>query len=157
MAVAHYRKIIKISAWDSPNVRLALEQQRRGLPITNEEVFPNVVTWSQLQHRLRTWDDQRKCVGLEAEFYEGAEVLLWPEAVLQAAEARWRALPARTPMGSKVTMGVDPAEGGDRSMWVIGSSLGAIRCIGFKTPNTTVIPAMTTALIREFSIKPEDV
>ena len=82
----YYRKIIKIRAEDSPNVRLALEQQRLGIIPTNEILVPGVLTWTECCKRRATWDAIRQCIGLDAEFYEGAELLLFPPEWLNRAE-----------------------------------------------------------------------
>jgi hypothetical protein len=43
-----FRKVIRIRAEDSPNVKLALDQRRLGLPITNKSVIPGVLTLARI-------------------------------------------------------------------------------------------------------------
>ena len=60
------RKVIKITAWDSPNVKLALAQQARGERPTDEVVTPGVITWGRLQTYLRLWDAEMQQIKLRA-------------------------------------------------------------------------------------------
>jgi hypothetical protein len=153
-AQRYYRRVIRMPATVSPNVRLALEQQRRGLEPTGEEVWPGVLTWDEYRHRRATWDEVRQCVGLDAEFYEVAELLLFPPQWLNRAEdlARTRGgpLPRRW-------MGIDPAEGGDRSTWAIIDRAGLLDLVSLKTPDTNVVPRITTELMLKWNVKEEDV
>ena len=82
----YYRKIIKIKAVDSPNVRLAEKQEREGKEVTNETIVPGVIDYTTYQNRREFWDEVRQCIGLDAEFYEGADVLMFPPAWLTKAE-----------------------------------------------------------------------
>src|SRR6516162_4439628 len=107
----YYRKIIKITALDSPNVKYAMAQIRAGLTPTGENIIPGVLPWADYCKRRDTWDAVKKCIGLDAEFYEGGEVLLFPPTWLTHAETlaeRWRGT-ARNGKG----MGIDSAEGRD--------------------------------------------
>lgn len=148
-------KVIRIPATASPNVRYALEQQRRGIEPTGEVVFPGVLTWEEYQWRRRNWDEERQCVGLEALFYEGKDVKLFPKEWLDLAEvidAQRRGLYL-----SRRWMGVDPAEGGDKSAWTIIDRLGIIEQIAKKTPDTNVVFDDTIELIRQHKLDPGDV
>ena len=151
----YYRKVIKISATDSPNVQLALEEKRRGLPVSNTMILPGVIDWYQYQKRLQTWDPIRKCIGLDGDFYEGSEVLLFPPLWLNRAEEV--AVENRKRTRHARAMGVDPAEGGDSSVWTIVDEWGIIKQISMKTPNTAVVTAVTIKLIHEFHVSPERV
>lgn len=52
----------------------------------------------------------------------------------------------------KRAMGVDPAEGGDRTCWTIVDELGVLFQESFQTPNTNVVPGKTVALMREWGV-----
>lgn len=149
------RRVIKITAMDSPNVRLALEQQRLGLPVTGVEIIPGVLSWQLYQQRRATWDAIRQCVGLDGEFYEGAELNLYPpewlnRAAVYAASLNDRDNPAQG-------MGVDSAEGGDNTTWAVTGHKGLKRLISIKTPDTSVITSRTLALMNEYQLEPEQV
>ncbi len=153
----YFRKCFRITALDSPSVRLGLLQQSAGINPTNEEVVPGVLTWEEYQHRLATWDEIRKKVGLEAEFYEGADVLLFPKVWLDhshtLAEKFRRSFPRRIARA----MGIDPAEGGDHTSFAIIDDLGLIKLITERTPNTNAIYETACRLLREYRIPPENV
>lgn len=147
------RRVIKITAMDSPNVRLALEQERLGLEVTGEEVIPGVLSWQLYRQRRLTWDAIRQCVGLDGEFYEGAEIRLYPPEWLNRAGVYAKNV-GRYPAKA---IGVDTAEGGDNTTWAVTGEKGLIKMVSMKTPNTAVIPSRTIALMNEFSVDPENV
>lgn len=151
----YYRKVIRIKGTDSPNVRYALAQQRAGVEPTGEILIPGVLSWNDYCLRRSTWDPIRQCVSLDAEFYKGAEILLFPPDWLNAAEESARLLKSTTRQAK--TIGVDPAEGGDSTCWSVCDSLGLIRLYSMKTPNTAFIVNQTIALIQEWNVKPENV
>lgn len=152
----YYRKIIRIKAEDSPNVKYAQAELAAGLQPTNTVVIPGVLTWDLYKKRRETWDAIRQCIGLDAQFYEGAEVLLYPPAWLDRAHR----LHVQIPTGIRrkaETMGVDAAEGGDSTVWTVIDELGILKQISIKTKDTSYIPGRTIALINEYKLNPEDV
>lgn len=147
----YLRKVIRIRAEDSPNVKLALAQQAKGIKPTGEQVLPGVIDWDTYQFRRKTWDAVKQSIGLDGLFYEGAELRMYPPAWIAIANRVADSLPEnRTP----TAMGVDPAEGGDSSCWSLVDSQGLIRLIRWKTPDTTVIPNKTISLINEYNMDP---
>lgn len=131
-------------------MRLALAQQRAGIEPTGETIVPGVLTWEAYLKRRATWDIKRQTVGLDAEFYEGAEVRLYPPDWLARANLiaeKWR-LQRRIAKA----MGIDPAEGGDSSVWTIIDEFGIIEQLSIKTPDTSVIPNTTLALMNRWSV-----
>lgn len=150
----HIRKIIRIKATDSPNVKWALYQKRIGEEVTGERLLPGVLSWEDYLVRLKTWDKIKQCVSLNGEFYEGAENLMFPPMWLDASEEAARML---NPNRQGKTMGVDPAMGGDDTSWAISDDDGLIELISMKTPDTTFIPNKTISLIAKHKIKPENV
>jgi len=153
------RKVITITAEDSPNVKYARAQIAAGMKPTGEVIVPGVMPWFVYQERLKTWPLIRQSIGLHAKFWKGADVLLYPPHwTLKAEEwADWiddqvkRGLIRRAAEG----MGVDPAEGGDYTVWTIVDRYGVMKQLSHKTPNTAVIPSMTIAMMREFDLAPE--
>ena len=149
--VRHYRKVIRIRAVDSPNVQLALTQQQMGLPVTHERIVPGVITWAEYQKRRKLWDPVMQCIKLDAEFYEGAEVLMYPPEWLNKAEA----YAAHRPENTATALGIDTAEGGDKTCWAAVGSHGLVKLVALKTPDTAVITGRTIAMMNEFDIEPE--
>lgn len=146
------RKVIRVRAEDSPNVQLALRQKANGKEPTGDIVLPGVIDWELYSYRRKAWDAKRQSVGLDGEFYEGAEVKLYPIEWIRHAEALADTLnPYRQPLA----IGVDPAEGGDSTCWALIDQLGLIELISIKTPDTTVVANKTIALINEHRVDPQ--
>jgi hypothetical protein len=155
--MAFFRRVYQVRATDSPNVRLGLLQEARGIKPTNEILVDGVISYSTYLQKRATLDPVRQCVGLDAEFYEGAEVLLFPIDWLNHAEEVARQLESSNPRRQVVTLGVDTAEGGDDTVFTGIDRLGTLFQEAFKTADTAVIVPKTIALIREHGIKPENV
>lgn len=153
--VRYYRRVLKIQATDSPNVRLALAEQEAGLTPSGKQIVPGVLAWHEYQKRLATWDEIRQCIGLRGEFYEGSETLLYPPDWLNRSEQEARALQGK-PRYAKA-IGIDTAEGGDNSCWAVVDDYGLLELISKKTPDTSVIPGDTLALMRKWNVAPENV
>ncbi len=150
----YYRKIIQIKAVDSPNVRLGLAEQKWGKTPSTKELIPGVMSWDEYLKRRTLLDPVRQCVGLDAEWYQGAEILLFPPEWLNRAEQLAR---DRRQQGKTKWMGVDPAEGGDKTCWAIVDSYGLIKLLSLKTPDTSFITGQTIALMKEYNIAAENV
>ncbi len=149
----YYRRVIHIRAEDSPNVRLALEQRARGEEPTGKTILPGVLSWADYLHRRATWDKIRQCVGLDGQFYEGSEILMFPPEWLSRAEGiadRLIGRPRRALGG-----GCDPAEGGDETAMAAVDQFGLIELVSFRTPDTSVIPNNCVAFMKKWSIPPE--
>lgn len=156
-AVTDYlRKIITISAEDSPNVKLALEQRAWGIEPTGEVILPGVLTWDEYLERRTLWDEERQTIGLDAKFYVGASVMLFPPSWLQRANQRWRDLSSsKSRLG--VALGVDSAQGGDNTSYAVVDYLGLIDLISKKTKDTTVITRDVRELIVRHRLDPSRV
>jgi hypothetical protein len=146
----YYRKIIKITGHDSPNVRYGKAQLAAGIEPTDEIIIPGVLSYSEYCKRMELWDPIRKCISIDAEFYEGEDALLFPPLWLNAAELRRATGPART-------MGVDSALGGDNTSWAVASDSGILHLESRKTPDTSVIPSITLGIMSRFGIRAENV
>jgi len=153
----YYRKVIRIRGCDSPNVRLALAQIAAGQTPTGEVVVPGVLSWEEYQKRSNPelYDESERSVILNAEFYEGKEVKLFPGAWLDRAEQLADLLGA-TPRTAQA-IGCDPAEGGDSSSWSVIDELGLIDLITLKTPDTSIVTSITAELMRKWRVPAERV
>jgi len=151
----YHRQVIKIKAEHSPNVRYALSQKAKGIKPTKEDILEGVLSYPEYLKRRATWDPIRQCIGLDAEFYEGAEVLLYPPEWLNAAEQVAQGL--RHQPRRAETIGVDSAQGGDNTAWAVCDHLGLIKLISMKTPDTTVIVNRTIALMQEYRVGAKNV
>jgi len=150
-----YRKVIKIRCQDSPNVRLGLAQEKLGKEPSGETLIPGVMSYDQYKKRRELWDEVRQCIGLDAEFHEGADVLLCPPEWLNRAEDIAFKLPMLRTKGT--TMGVDTAEGGDSTVWSVVDRRGLVMQKSMKTPDTSIIPGKTLALAGEFGVPDESI
>lgn len=140
-----YRKVIHIRAEDSPNV-----QQRRA-------IVPGVLTWEEYKYRRATWDKVRQCIGLDGQFWEGAELLLFPPEWLNRSEWLARELKRLGIKRQARAIGIDPAEGGDDTAMAAGDELGLIELASKKTPDTSVVCNEALAFMRKHGVEPRNV
>lgn len=147
------RRIIKIKAEDSPNVQRALACIANGAEPDNKVLVPGVLTWERYQRHRAEWDAVRQCSGLDAEFWEGAENLLYPPEWLNRAEAV--AASIRSRKRNAKAIGIDPAEGGDDTCWAVVDELGLIELIAKKTKDTSVITGDTIWLGKKHGVPAE--
>jgi len=158
----YHAKVIQIKATDSPNVRLGLVQESKGKQATNDQVVPGVLTYGEYVKRRKLWDPVKQCISLDAEFYEGAETLLFPPEWLNAGEDRNRKIVSalktirkrKDYSRSGKAMGVDTAEGGDNTVWTIVDDQGIIRQHTASTTDTSVIPGKTIAYMKLYKVNP---
>ncbi len=155
--IGFHRKVIQIKAEHSPNVRLAREEIALGKEPSRTTVIPGVVSWDDYCKRRKLWDLVRQSVGLDAEFYKGAEVLLYPPDWLNAAEERNREIKLGRNKRNAKAMGCDTAEGGDSTVWTVVDELGIIEQISMKTSDTSDIPGKTISLINKYNLLSENV
>lgn len=148
--IGYYRKVIKIKAEQSPNVRLGLAQERMGIEPTHEILVPGLKTFADYKKHRNLWDDIKQCVCLDAEFYEGGKILMYPPDWLNHANKLADSLKGKT--RKALTIGCDPAEGGDSSCWAVCDELGLIELISMKTPDTSIITGYTLALMKRYKV-----
>ena len=103
------------------------------------------------------WDVVLQSIGLDATFYEGASVLLFPPEWLNRASVIAARLDALGKKRQARAIGVDPAEGGDSSVWSVVDELGVIELLSIKTPDTSVIPTTTMNLMQKYRVPAENV
>ena len=152
----HYRKIIRIKAEDSPNVRLGLAQKARGIEPTNEVLVPGVKSYNEYVKNRMIWDAMQQCVSLDADWWEGADEKMFPADWLDlSAMVAARLGYGRT--GGRRTMGVDSAMGGDSTSWCIGDDRGMLELVSLKTPDTAIIVPKTLEMMHSWGVLPENV
>ena len=152
----YYRKVIQISAEDSPNVRWAQKEIREGKKPSNRILLGGVITYSDYCKRRQLWDEVRQCISLDGRFWEGADLLLFPPVWLNLCENLAKAGFVNV-TGQRKTLGIDTAQGGDNTCWAVTCLSGLVALISRKTPDTSVIPKMTLAIMRQYRILAEDV
>ena len=150
-----YRNIIRIRAQDSPNVRLGETQKRNGEKITNEILVPGVITYRDYKKRRVVFDKVKQCISLDGEFYEGAEVLMFPPEWLNRAEQLYDALKNKNRKAEAI--GVDPAEGGNNTSMYAIDRLGIIEGVSKKTPDTSVIVGEVIAFAQKHGVRGENI
>lgn len=155
LSKGYYRKVIKITAWDSPNVKLAEAQIANGMEPTGQIVVPGVKSWQELQKNLRLMDKIQQCVSLHADWYEGAEIKLFPAEWLQRASVGEFALTLRRLCLAYPTeaIGIDPAEGGDKTAMAAVNRFGLKELVSRQTPNTAVITSEALAFMRKHNME----
>jgi hypothetical protein len=151
-----YRRVIRIRAEDSPNVRLALLEKAQGKEPSNRVIIDGVKDYPEYLKNLATWDPMQQCVSLRAEFYRGAEIMLFPPEWLARAEQAAQSLDGRR-QKEKRALGIDTGEGGDKTAWTVCDKFGVLFQEAYQTPDTAVIPGRTLALMREWQVHPSDV
>ncbi len=149
----YHRRVVRIEAEDSPNVRLARAEIAAGLAPSDRCLVPGVKGWAEYQRNLRLWDPQLICIGLRAQFYTGKELLLFPPDWLEHSWQLWRQLQGKRRVAK--SMGIDPGEGGANSSWTVGDEYGVIAVISEKTPDTNIIPVKTREIGWSYGV-PDD-
>ncbi len=148
----YLRKCIRLTVEDSPNVRLARAQIAAGKAPTGEVIVPGLKGWHEYQENLRMWDPIQQCIKLFAQWYKGKEVKLFPQDWLDRAVEIGRNL--RGAKRVALAMGIDPAEGGDKTCFCVIDEYGIIELISVKTPDTADITDMTKLVIDKYSLNP---
>lgn len=128
--------------------------QANGSPELEEEIaVPGVLTWSEYKTRRLTWDPIRQAVGLDAIFYTGPQLLLYPPSRLLVSIAIAERLKNMRRVAR--ALGCDPAQGGDKTAWSVVDEFGLIELVSMKTPDTSIIVGTTIALGRKYDIPPD--
>lgn len=150
-------KVIRIIAEQSPNVRLGMRENLLGLPISHTEVLPGCMSYAEYMFRRTSpeWTEERQAIGLDAQFYEGAQIKLFPPDWLAMSIEAAALLDLNGIYRRGKTLGCDPAEGSDDTVFTVSDDLGMIKQIEESTPDTSVIHERTIAIGEEFGIPPE--
>lgn len=151
----YYRKIIKIRAVDSPNVRIAEAEIKSGRNPSGRMLVPGVKDWEEYQRNLATWDAIQICVSLNADFYEGADAKLYPPDWLH------RAMDIARGLGNKYrqaeAIGIDPGEGSANTTMTAIDRFGIIEQKSQKTPDTNAIIGLAIEFMNKHRVPPEKV
>lgn len=155
--LSHYVRVLRIKATDSPNVRRALHEIKAGQKPSHKEIIPGVLTYSEYLERQRFFDDQHRCVSLEAQWYKGKELYLFPDEWLDHAENQY--LEEAESLGKRqaLVLACDSAAGGDNTCWTWGDAHGPMDQLSMKTKDTNVVFAKSIELIEDLQIEPENV
>jgi hypothetical protein len=148
----YYRRVIRITGDDSPNVKLARAQRRAGGTPTGEILVPGVLPWADYEERRATWDEVMQCVGLDAQFYEGPDQRLVPWDWLERSAVNAAGLEEYRP---GLSVGIDSAQGSDKTSRSVVDLLGLIEQEASRTPDTSVITGDTIAFGRYYGVPPE--
>jgi len=149
----YFRRVIRITAEDSPNVVYGLRERAAGKTPSDRIIIPGVLSFGEYEMRRATWSAKRQHIGLDAMFYVGAENYLYPPNVIAYSKQLALELMSKTRIAK--AMGVDPAEGGDKTTMVVIDEHGVIEVWSNKTPNTAVVTGDCLALMRKYSLNPE--
>lgn len=149
-----YREVIRIRAEDSPNVARGLQEERSGAEPSDTVITPGVLSYGEYRKRRDLWDAVRQCIGLDADFYEGAEVLMFPPEWLNRAETLAGGL---APNRAGLALGVDPAEGGDKTAMAVVDRAGLIYLTSRRTRDTSVITGEVLALARRYGVEDRNI
>lgn len=152
----YHRRIIRIRAQDSPNVRRGLLLKARHPEWSAAKIdelsrlVDGVLGYAEYVFRRATWDKVRQSVGLDAEFWEGAELLLFPPDWLSRASQL--SFVRRCQTSPAEAVGIDPAEGGDKTVMSAINRWGLKELVSRKTPNTAAITGEAIAFVRKHGV-----
>jgi hypothetical protein len=168
------RKVIHISAHDSPNVALGLMQQAEGKEPTGESVIEGVLSWDEYTKRMTLWDPVMVTVGVHGEFWQGKSSLLYPpewlnESARHALQLIFRERREGTEsehcrrggapfIRTAKAAGCDPGEGGDPlrlgTAWTVVDEHGVLEQLEARTTDTSEIGKTVKFLIRKWRLDP---
>lgn len=150
-----YKRIFHLGAKDSPNYKLGAAQVAAGIEPTDDMIVPGVITYLEEKKRRLLFDPVHAAWSLDGNFPKDASSLLYPPDWLHRSAERAEALIGVHRVAEVI--GVDPAMGGDDSVWTVADRYGIIAQIERKTPNTAVIPGITIDLLRQYNVDPKNV
>lgn len=148
----YHRRVIRIRGEDSPNVQLGLAEVAAGYRPSGEMLVPGVLPYEDYVKRRAMWDEIKQCVGLDAKFYEGSQVLMFPPTWLNRAEQLADRLRGKRRKARAI--GIDAAEGGDDTSMAAVDEYGVIEVAARKTPNTDDVPREALAFCRKHQCDP---
>lgn len=151
----YYTKVIRITGHESPNVRLAQAELKAGQKPSHRILVPGVLSFKEYRKRMNTWDPIRKSISLDARFYKGAEVLLYPPAWLDRAHQIHESLKPKRQFRKAKALGCDPGEGVAETVWYVVDEFGILDEVAYQTPNTAKIAQQTIELMMKWSLPPE--
>lgn len=153
----YYTKVIRITGHDSPNVRYAKAYEKAYGKPTNKILVPGVLPYYDYKKWLQTWDAIRISISIDAQFYKGSELLLFPPTWLDNAHRVHREVKDTIKHRVARAMGIDPGEGVAETSWCVVDDYGILELVAFPTPNTADIAKRTLALMKKWNLPPERV
>jgi hypothetical protein len=155
----YYRKVEHIEVTDSPNVRLGIAERAMGIAPTYRTVIPGCKPYNEYERDQVTRDEEWLCVAHHARFWKGASLLLFPPEWLNRAGRLALLLQELTGTGRlkriAKSIGIDPAEGGDKTSMCAVDEYGIIELVSRKTPNTMDVVREAIAFMRKHNVKAE--
>lgn len=148
----YIRRVIRIRATDSPNVQRGLKQRANGVTPDDMVVIPGVITYGLYRKRMRTWDKIRRTIGLHAQFYLGAELLLFPPDWLDHSEELALELLNSNVKRQAISIGADVARGGDSTSFYGVDWHGVVDKETRKTPDSSKIKGSLLAFARRLGV-----
>ena len=152
-----HRKVIKITADDSPNVRRARElikiygkdvMKRRDF-LKSCTLIPGVIDWAAYQERRKLRPKAWQTVSMDAEWYEGPEEKMYPLEWRKACMDYADELEKKKNRRTAKSVGIDTGEGkADTSMYAV-DDLGIVGRRSMKTPDTSKIEGDVLGFCRE--------
>lgn len=138
-------------------MRLAHAEIAQGRDPSGTVILPGVLPWDDYSKRMETWDDVMISIGIRAEFWEGADTLLYPPQWLNRANTIALDLFLANKKRQAKAIGIDPGEGGDKTAMAAIDEWGLIELISKKTPNTAIITSEALAFMNKHHVPPEKV
>lgn len=151
--VGYHRRVFRIQATDSPNVRLAMAEAAAGKKPSGDIIIPGVKDWEEYQKDLKMYTDAELDVIHRAQFYKGKDVKMYPEEWILNSLRMGREL--RGAQRQIQAIGVDPGEGAANTVWTGSDRKGIVQQVSMKTPDTSVIPDETERLLSEWGVPPD--
>lgn len=151
----YYTKVVRITGHDSPNVRYARAYEKAYGKPTNKLLIPGVLPYYEYKKWLATWDPIRVSVSIDAQFYKGAELLLFPPSALNHSHNIHRQVKEKVRGRRAKAIGIDPGEGVAETAWCVVDDYGILEMTAFATPKTTDIAKYTLALMKKWQVPAE--
>ena len=149
-------RVIRITAMQSPNVALGLAEEAAGLEASYTQVIPGCMSYAEYLFRRTNWSIKKQTIGLDARFYEGEEIRLYPSDWLDLSIAHALVVAEKFRVSKRArtgkALGVDPAEGGDDTVWTVVDDFGVLYQHSQKTNDTSTIYQTTIDIGEQWGV-----
>lgn len=146
-----HRRVIKIRAVDSPNVRMGLLQKKAGKTPDNRILIPGVKPYKEYVKNLAMWSKPQQVVSLDADWYEGAEEKLFPQEWLKHSTTRAKALLGQKRIAKAI--GIDPGQGVADTAVSVVDDLGLIELTSQKTTNPADVSKIVISTVKRYNVE----